>query len=146
VLSLRKYATSPNKCITLRNHLPYSAYSAAMSYLLIAAYTASQSLHARRRKRIFETFSMVVDCCELGSLTPNAQGWESIVKVRLLHARVRSMIQRKANWSNTHSSVSINQQDLAATQLAFSVVVISGLQRMGIRVAAQECEDYIHLW
>ena len=99
-----------------------------------------------RRVRIFETFSMVVDCLAPGSLTPGARGWESVLQVRLLHAHVRSRVQSRAGWSNAEAGVPINQQDLCSTCLSFSMVVLLGLERIGIALTAQEYDDYLHLW
>ena len=88
---------------------------------------------------------MVVDCLSLGALTPYAQGWESVVKVRLLHARVRRKLLARGHDVAVHG-VPINQQDMAFTCLSFSVVVLLGLERMGITVTADEQAAYLHLW
>ena len=42
--------------------------------------------------------------------------------------------------------VPINQTDLAGTMLSFSVTVIDGLEKAGIRVGQVDKEAYLHLW
>eukprot|EP00611_Tribonema_gayanum_P003497 TRINITY_DN1273_c0_g1_i2.p1 TRINITY_DN1273_c0_g1~~TRINITY_DN1273_c0_g1_i2.p1 ORF type:complete len:250 (-),score=39.55 TRINITY_DN1273_c0_g1_i2:28-777(-) len=87
---------------------------------------------------------MIVDCIvDSDALRLNGEGLKSILKVRLLHARVRQLITTKIN---TGTSVPINQQQMAVTLLTFSLIVISGLYKLGIHLSDQEQEDYVHLW
>jgi hypothetical protein len=42
--------------------------------------------------------------------------------------------------------VPINQEDMAGTNLAFSYVILSGLERLGFAVDHQSKEAFLHIW
>ena len=72
-----------------------------------------------------------------------------MLSVRFLHAKVRRRIsQRTAEpWDAEVFGVPINQEDLAATLLAFSINVIHGIEKtLGRPLSDAEQEDYLHLW
>ena len=83
-------------------------------------------------RRLFETGRLLIDCCaEQGALRPGREGWRSAVRVRALHARVRRrLLLRGASggeaWDCARDGVPINQEDQAATLLAFSCRMVSG--------------------
>ncbi|SPO26861.1 uncharacterized protein UTRI_04175_B [Ustilago trichophora] len=87
------------------------------------------------------------------------QGWQSAVRVRLLHANVRRRVlklaQRQSNdtlgpnkmvYDLEKNGVPINQEDMLGTLCAFSSAPLAMLQRIGITPTAQERKDYIALW
>jgi len=132
-----------------------------------------------------------------GALQPWAQGWRSVMSVRLMHAGVRTWLLDEASttpvagaatpsepapavggaaavpetpapaatstttatpghgasasqalWDTAVDGIPINQEDMIVTQLAFSIVVLMGLERarlLGCVSHADMC-DYIHLW
>ena len=86
-------------------------------------------------------------------------GWQSAVRVRLLHANVRRRVlklveKRRNDAASTDSNmydvdkngIPINQEDLLGTLCAFSSAPLSMLQRIGVGATAQERNDYIALW
>jgi hypothetical protein len=63
-----------------------------------------------------------------------------------MHAKVRRALARRADWDTAAWGVPINQADMAATQLEFSAVYLSGLIALGFRFTADEKEAVMHLW
>jgi hypothetical protein len=63
----------------------------------------------------------------------------------LIHAAIRHF-SLKNNWDTEEYGVPINQQDLAGTHLSFTVVVLEGLEKFGVRLEKEETEAYYHLW
>jgi hypothetical protein len=96
--------------------------------------------------RLNETARFVQAVCRPGGMRPFADGWRITVKVRLMHAQVRRMILRSDRWNEAAWGAPINQHDMAATTLLFSVAMIDGLRKLGVRVDAEEAERYVHLW
>jgi hypothetical protein len=76
-------------------------------------------------------------------------GYRHVIQVRELHAVVRAVLLGRdapgGAWPEA-DGVPINQEDLLATLLTFTVVVLRALDRMGIEVSAEEQEAYLHLW
>lgn len=97
-------------------------------------------------RRIYETFSMIVDCMEHGALRPGGKGWLSCLRVRFLHAKVRRRLLEHRAWDVEEWGVPINQEDLGVTQVSFSYNVVLGIEAMGTPVTQQERDDYTHLW
>lgn len=83
------------------------------------------------------------------ALRPGEKGWTMALQVRLLHAKVRRSIlqNRRKEWDVNQYGVPINQEDMAATLLAFSVNVLVGIEFVAGRplpLSAQR--DYLALW
>ncbi|KZO91054.1 hypothetical protein CALVIDRAFT_522046 [Calocera viscosa TUFC12733] len=83
-------------------------------------------------------------------MLPDAEGWKSSVRVRMLHATVRRRILSRAaqngEYEVSRDGLPVNQEDLAATLASFSVAPLNCMKDMGWRVTQQEAEDYIALW
>jgi hypothetical protein len=73
-------------------------------------------------------------------------GFQITVKVRLMHARVRRMLLATGKWDSTKWGVPINQHDMAATTLLFSLSVLDGLRDLGFRITDEEAHSYMQLW
>ncbi|KAL9187870.1 hypothetical protein ACHAXT_006248 [Thalassiosira profunda] len=87
------------------------------------------------------------------SLRPGGRGWEAALQVRVLHAKVRRSLLRskKADkepaWDVEQNGVPINQEDMAATLLAFSMNVLMGIEIVcGRPLPEEEQRDYLALW
>ena len=84
------------------------------------------------------------------SLMPGGKGWRSVLNVRLLHSAVRSRLLSSDPrvYDPSVHGVPINQEDMIVTQLAFSVVVLMGLERTGLAatMSSSEMLDYLHAW
>ena len=78
--------------------------------------------------------------------THYGDGWLSTLRVRFLHAKVRSMLRSRPSWDYETYGIPINQEDMLATLLAFSFNVTWSLGHVNIHMANDEKEDYIHLW
>ena len=109
-------------------------------------------------RRLLETLSFVLSCCCPSSssspatqaMAPDGSGWRAAFAVRMLHSSVRVRLTScgRSHWDAATYGVPINVEDMCATLLGFSVVVLLGLERVGLlwHVSNRECEDYMHLW
>jgi hypothetical protein len=73
-------------------------------------------------------------------------GFQITLRVRLAHALVRRRVGCLPDWDADRFGVPINQLDMQATYLAFSVVQLLGLQLTGVLLTRQESDDVMHLW
>ena len=106
----------------------------------------SGRLKEQAGRRLNETARFVQAVCRPGGMRPFAEGWQITLKVRLIHAKVRKMIHASGRWDAAAWGVPANQHDLAGTTLLFSVSIVDGLRKLGMRVTPDEAEAYIHLW
>lgn len=106
----------------------------------------SGRLQERAPRRLAETARFVSAVCEPAGLWPGGLGRTIALKVRLMHAQVRRLLLRSARWSREAWGLPINQHDMVATSLLFSHVFLDGLRMLGLQVAREEADDYVHLW
>jgi hypothetical protein len=115
------------------------------------AYLAPPSRPDQALQRLLDTGEFTVACTalEVDALLPGGIGWKTALHVRFLHAKVRFDIlnrQGKNKWNTDKFGVPINQEDMAATTLAFSTNVLIGVDLIaGISISDQERVDYMAL-
>jgi hypothetical protein len=105
------------------------------------------------RRRLYETTQhilQVTDCIE--SVKPGGRGWESSIRVRLLHSAIRLRIlkleKETPGYYNVEAyGIPVNDLDSIATIATFSSSLIwQSLPRQGIFPTTQEATDYVALW
>ena len=106
----------------------------------------SGRLEGQAVRRLNETARFVQATITPGAMRPRAEGWNITLKVRLIHAHVRRMILKSGRWDEEAWGAPINQHDQAGTSLLFSVMVLEGLRKLGMRIAWRDAEAYVHLW
>lgn len=150
---------------TLRGQRVFSLYGPEISTLLLckalpetyACWRGAEVLHRTGRfaekdgklrgftRRLMETAQFVVDVTTPGGLDEGGHGIVSAQKVRLIHAAIRYFINR-AGWDTQTYGEPINQQDMAGTLMAFSVLMLDGLEALGIKLSEEDKQGYYHLW
>jgi len=106
----------------------------------------SGRLKEQALRRLNETARFVQAVSRPGGMRPFAEGWQITVKVRLIHAQVRRMILKSGRWDADQWGAPINQHDMAGTTLLFSMAILDGLRKLGVRLSADDAEPYVHLW
>jgi hypothetical protein len=96
-------------------------------------------------KRLMDTASFVISVLTPGTLEDEATGHIHINKVRLIHAMSRYYLKKLPSW-NMEWGVPINQEDMAGTNMAFSYVILLGMQQSGFILSQKEKEDFLFAW
>ena len=115
------------------------------------AYLAPPSTAEQVAFRLVDTGALLGSCMRgIDNLVPGGEGWKLCLYVRVLHAKVRRSLLRRTgarSWKTSEFGVPINQEDLAATLLAFSVNTLTGIEFLGgVDLPSQEKKDYLALW
>ncbi len=97
-------------------------------------------------RRVAETMKWTSDCIGPGGLAPGGAGWVSTLHVRLIHASVRARLSQHRDWDADDMGLPVNQTDMAATWLAFSVVLLLGARALGVSFTRREALGVMHLW
>ena len=98
-------------------------------------------------------------------LAIGSEGWRQSIMVRQIHTIVRqSLLKGKGNaakgiitnadqhhnpdgsWNTGYWGIPINQTDMIATHLQFSLLIMRGLRLLGARISTEEAEGILHLW
>ena len=105
------------------------------------------------RRRLLETFQHFMEVTEnLDAIKPGGKGFESTVRVRLLHAAVRRRLMQleKENpgyFDIEKLGVPINDLHQIATISVYSVAIVyRALPHQGIFLTKQQIKDYLALW
>jgi hypothetical protein len=106
----------------------------------------SGRLKEQAQRRLNETSRFVQAVCRPRGMRPFGDGWQITLKVRLIHAQVRRMILKSGKWNPRAWGAPVNQHDMVGTILLFSVSMIDGLRKLGMRIERDEAESYVHLW
>jgi hypothetical protein len=124
--------------------LPLSYRSAAGIKPLVF----SEQFIRRSVRRLSETNRFLVETCSPDGLAQRGPGWKVTLRVRLMHAQMRRLLRRgkQRPWNEAAWGVPINQVDLAATQLLFSISSLQHLRRLGFHFSPLESESVMHLW
>ncbi len=96
--------------------------------------------------RLHETSRFVRAVVRKDGMRPGGQGWKITLRVRLMHARVRQMIEQSGAWRAAEWGAPINQHDMVATSLLFSSVTLEGLRALGVQISPRESDEFMHLW
>jgi len=121
--------------------LPY-CYAAANGTMVLYI---SELIRKQTTKRLYDTAVFVWDVMAPGAFAATGIGYQQILKVRIMHAAVRHYTLKSGKWDNSWG-VPINQEDMAGTNLSFSLIVLRGLARLGFKVSQSEQEAFLHTW
>lgn len=120
--------------------LPY-CYAAADGAMVLYQ---TERMYKDVAKRLEETGAFVASMMNPKGFEASGDAKIQLFKVRLMHAAGRFYIL-KGNW-DYNLGLPVNQEDMAGTNLSFSLVVIRGLRKMGFTISHQEQMDYIGYW
>ncbi len=122
--------------------------------------------------RLMRTYAYILAVSEhsqldkgLPVLAIGSEGWRQSIKVRQIHTLVRqNLLKGKLNsatgiiadadihnnadgsWNTDYWGVPINQTDMIATHLQFSLLIMRGLRLLGARISSEEAEGILHVW
>ena len=135
--------SGPFGLIVLRNYCLMGGYeSAAINKPLIF----TGALKKGDAKRIAETTEFWVAITNQNALKETENGFKHAIKVRLLHAYARVSVRQLPEWNSQAWGEPINQWDMIATNLGFSLVFMEGLKNLGLKPRKNEIEGLFHLW
>ena len=106
----------------------------------------SERIRNDTAKRLAETGDFVWEVMAPNAFTPEGKGFASILKVRLIHAAVRYYTLQSGKWNAGEWGQPVNQEDMAGTNLSFSLLVIRGLRKLDVAVSYADQQAFMHLW
>lgn len=121
--------------------LPYCYAAANGAEVLVR----SNRIKEEPEKRLLETAEFVFDVMAPDAFSAEGKGLASILKVRLMHATIRYYTAQDKTWSDSFGKP-INQEDLAGTNLSFSLIPMRGLRNLGKNIKGEESLAYIQYW
>jgi squalene-hopene/tetraprenyl-beta-curcumene cyclase len=102
----------------------------------------SGSLVRDARRRLLDTGHFMWSVMTPGALEPGGDGFREILRVRLVHARIRRALVARG-WRRDNP---IDQAAMLGTILLLSSTAIRGLERLGVALADHDAENLLHAW
>lgn len=121
--------------------LPY-CYTAANGAMVLYL---SELIRKQTTKRLYDTAVFVWEVMGPDAFGPGGNAYEEILKVRLMHAAARYYTLNSGKW-DMGWGLPVNQEDMAGTNLSFSLIVIRGLRMLGYTVSEDDQTAFMHIW
>ncbi len=116
--------------------------------LFETGYLVGKNQDAMVARRLMETAQFYIDIMTKDSFSHGGYGFFSATKTRIIHAYVRKFMWDR-DWNEKFAAEydqPVNQEDMLGTLLAFSILNIEGLRKMGMLVSEDEAEAITYTW
>lgn len=129
--------------MVLRNYCLMGGYeSAAINKPLVF----TGALKKGAAKRLTETTEFWVRIIGENAITNPQNGLKECLKIRLMHAYARISILEEGKWQEEDWGAPLNQWDMLATNLGFSIIFLDGLRKLGMKATKPEIQGLFHFW
>ena len=132
----------PSVVVLLASSLPRGYGAPCLCEIL----SISQDLERHPYGRLMGVVQLLVNISDADAFQPNGRAIVTAQKLRLLHAGVRTMVGRDRPGYQDKFGTPVNHEDMLATIMGFSYLLIEGLHRLGVELKQQEAEDLYYIW
>lgn len=138
------FSKNPNLYLSLLGFysLPYCYAFADGAQVLVRSKRITEEIGAR----LSETALFLMDAFYPGTFLTNDQKLITLARVRLIHAFSRYFLSRYAKDWNPGWGIPINQEDMIGTNLAFSLMVVRGMEKLDRFPGKDVLENLLHYW
>ena len=126
--------------------LMHSLYAGALFPRATLVTGATGRLGSDPARRIHETGAFIAAILQPGGLDQGSLGFETAVRVRLLHGSIRAWTTKSASFTDSYVGVPIDQTMLAMTNGLFGYLNIRSLHRLGCKLSPDDVEAHHHMW
>ena len=81
-----------------------------------------------------------------GGMDPGGDGWRLTLRVRLVHAQSRYLIDRSDEWNHDKYGMPISAANVLLAGAAFSGRLMRHVAKLGGDFTREEREAYVHVW
>ena len=81
-----------------------------------------------------------------GGIEPGGDGWRLTLRVRLVHAQSRHLLNRSDEWDHSRHGMPISAAHVLLAGAAFSGRLMRHVASLGGDFSAEEREAYVHVW
>jgi hypothetical protein len=126
--------------------LTHSLFAGGMFARATLVTRATGRLGADPSTRVRETGAFIGAIMHPGGLDPGAIGYETTLRVRLLHSSIRAWLKRLPDFSRNYVGEPIDQTMLAMTTGLFSYLNLRSFARLGVTFSDGELDAHHHVW
>ncbi len=126
--------------------LMHSLFSGAIFSRATLVTNSTGRLGSNPARRIQETGAFLAAVLKPGGLEPGALGFETAVRVRLLHGSIRSWLKKSPGFSDVFVGEPIDQTMLAMTLGLFDYLNLRSIRRLGAPLDEDDVRAHHHMW
>ena len=132
----------PAVVVMLASSLPRGYGAPCLNEIL----SISGNLRHHPYERLMGVVQLLVNISDHEAFGPGGRAIVTARKLRLLHAGVRALTREYRPGYEVRFGVPVNHEDMLATIMAFSYLVVDGLSRLGVPLPADDAQDFYALW
>lgn len=126
--------------------LTHSLFAGALFARATLVTNSTGRLGSNPGRRIQETGAFIGAILEPGGLEPGSLGFETAVRVRLLHGSIRAWLNKSPGFAELYVGVPLDQTMLAMTLGLFDYLNLRSMSRMGVPLSEDDLRAHHHMW
>jgi hypothetical protein len=132
----------PSVVVLLASSLPRGYAAPCLTGIL----SISADLERHPYDRLMGVVQLLMNVSDGDAFSDDGRAIVTAKKLRLLHAGVRALADQYRPEYRARYGMPVNHEDMLATIMAFSYLLIDGIGRLGLTLPASEAEDLYYLW
>lgn len=126
--------------------LTHSLFSGALFARATLVITSTGRIGSNPQRRIQETGAFIAAILKPDGLEPGSLGFETTLRVRLLHGSIRSWLGRSPGFSEAYYGTPLDQTMLVMTLGLFDYLNLRSLARLGLPLSDDDLRGHHHMW
>lgn len=132
----------PSVVVLLASSLPRGYAAPCLTEIL----SISKDLERHPYERLMGVVQLLVNISDGDAFTATGRAIVTAKKLRLLHAGIRVLTDEYRTDFRGRFGVPVNHEDMLATIMAFSYLLVDGIGRLGLPLADEQAEDLYYVW
>lgn len=132
----------PAVVILLASSLPRGYAAPCLTEIL----SISRDLEQHPYQRLMGVVQLLVNVSDAHAFGEHGRAVVTAHKLRLLHAGIRALTLKYRPRFGEQYGVPVNHEDMLATIMAFSWLVVDGIGRLGLPLDDADAEDLYYVW
>ncbi len=97
-------------------------------------------------RRLKQNTRHLVEITLPGGLERHGDGWKLTVRIRLIHAQVRRLLQGTQDWDVTVDGVPLHMSHMVLAATGFSAINLRSVRKLGVKLTHEESESFMYIW
>ena len=81
-----------------------------------------------------------------GGLIPYGDGWKLSIRTRIIHERIRNLMNESEEWQPDDWGTSLHSAHMCLASVAFSARMLQHSKKLGAKFSNEESESYVAIW
>lgn len=126
--------------------LTHSLFSGALFARATLVIGSTGRIGSNPQRRIQETGAFIAAILKPDGLEPGSLGFETTLRVRLLHGSIRSWLNRSPGFGEAYYGTPLDQTMLVMTLGLFDYLNLRSLVRLGLPLSDDDLRAHHHMW